>query len=147
MKKKILKSLALVLGTAVIIFHICWFYNYSLYTRFTDGLNELVKFVTFSILEDDYIYHVKFPSYPTFTGNLAVSTSDSEYTLIIWPSRFEATEYGVMFPTGPETFTSIMVNRQLEAENEYDQILIEENRAQLEDLFQKASKRWGNQFE
>lgn len=147
MKKKKYKTLTLIAAIIIFIFHICWFYNYSLYSKFTNGLNELVKFQTFSVLEDGYVYHVKFPSYPTFTGNLAVSLNGSNYTLIIWPSRFENTEYGVMVPIRQDTFTSIMINRQLEAQNEQDQSLVEEHRTQIEDLFQKASNRWGSAFE
>lgn len=146
MKKKILKKVVIVLGVLVIVYHACWFYNYSLFSRFKDGLDVNQKFMSYSSLVDGYIYHVKYPFYTSFIGNLAVATDDSDYTLIIWPSRFTDTEYGVMVPTGNDSFTSIMINEKVEAENEYDQVLIDKNKEQIEDLFQKATERWGDGY-
>lgn len=147
MKKNLSKKVAVILSFNVIIFHICWIYNYSLFMKFTDGLNELKKFETFSVLKDNYIYHVKFPYYLRFTGNLAVATSKNEYTLIIWPSRYKQTEYGVMLPIEEDTVISIMIDKNLKAEDQYDQIYVEQNREQIEDLFQKAYDKWGGQYE
>lgn len=147
MKKKIVRWTAAIFALIVIVFHICWFYNYFLFTKFTDGLNEFKKFVTFSILEENYVYHVKLPSYLTFTGNLAVSNGNGEYSLIIWPSRFQDTKYGVRIPIENEATVSIMISRDLEAEDEYDQPIVDESREHILDLFEKASKRWGTDFE
>lgn len=143
MKKKIVRCIWIALGICIIVFHIFWIYNYLLFSKYIDGLNEFIKFQSYSVLEDDFIYHVKFPSYLSFTGNLAVSTKNSEYTLIIWPSRFRDTRYGVMIPIENNTFASIMLNQEMKSEDVYDQIYIDENMEQIEELFYKASERWG----
>ena len=142
MKKKIVKYICIALGVCIIVYHIFWIYNYLLFTKYVDGLDELVKFQSYSVLEDDFIYHVKFPYYLYFTGNLAVSTKDSEYTLIIWPSRFRDTRYGVRIPFENNGFTEIMLNQELKSEYAEDQIYIDENKEQIEELFYRASERW-----
>lgn len=147
MNKKLIKWTVIVFMFGVIIYHVFWFYNYSMYNKYTEGLNELRKFTTFSILENDTVYHVKFPSYPTFTGNLAVATGDGEYSLIIWPSRYTDTEYGARITMDNDTYVSIMINRNLETDIEKNQLLIDEHRDKIEELFQKATARWGTLFE
>lgn len=142
MKKKIVKYIWIALGICIIVYHIFWIYNYLLFTKYVDGLNELKKFQSYSVLENDFIYHVKFPYYLYFTGNLAVSTKDSEYTLIIWPSRFRDTRYGVRIPFENNGFTCIMLNQEMKAEDANDQIYIDESKKQIEELFYKAFERW-----
>lgn len=147
MKKKFFKIVALIVGIVVIVFHIVWFYNYSLFEKFTDGLKEIKRFESFSTIESGYIYHVKCPSYTSFTGNLGVVTENNEYALIIWPSRFKDTEYGVMIPSENGNSISVMINKELMAEDKYDQIYIDENRDQIEVLFEKAYEKWGEKYE
>lgn len=149
MKKKRVRGVIIIFSILIIVFHICWFYNYSLYLHLTDGLDEFVKFQSYSILEDNFIYHVKRPSYMSFTGNLAISTKDGEYTLIIWLSRFKSSKYGIILPIGNDRDESIslMIDKNLMTENEYDQIFIEENREQIEELFYRAYVRWGDRVE
>lgn len=146
MKKKILRFMAFLCLAGVVIYNVCWFYNYYLFTQFTDGLDELEKFNMYSILEDDYIYDVAFPSYLSFTGNLCVSTGNNEYSLLIWPSRYKDTEYGVMIPSENDSIIGIMVNRELEAEDKFDQPYVEQCKKELEILFEKADARWGKKF-
>lgn len=146
MKKKSYKIVAVIIGIAVLIFHIFWFYNYSLFQRFTDDLDEIIRFQTYSKSEDGYIYHVKLPSYTSFTGNLGIVKDNSEYALIIWPSRFKDTEYGVMIPDENGSTISIMISKELMAEDKYDQFYIDESKIQIEALFRRADEKWGRDY-
>jgi hypothetical protein len=149
--KKILKAIGIFCTTAFIIFNLVWFSNYLMYRKFTDGLQEIMSFSAYDILVDGYGYHVKFPDYLSFTGNLAVITEDNKYTLIIWPSLFAETKYGVMVVTESNEYTDffvqIMIDRDLVSEYDDDQALIDQHRENIEDLFQKANARWGTEFE
>lgn len=149
MKKRIFKEIIIAFGIVIVIFNMIWLYNYSLFKEFNNGLEEYKKFQTYSTYEDGYSYNLKFPSYLSFVGNLAVSVHDGDnsYTLIIWPSRFKDTKYGVMVPEGHGGNVSIMISEDLEAEDEYDQIYIDENIEQIEVLFQKAHEKFGTKFE
>ncbi|MGM0123641.1 hypothetical protein IGI37_001013 [Enterococcus sp. AZ194] len=48
----------------------------------------------FNDSETGFLLNVKYPSYGTLTGNLAVQTADSQYALIIWPKVNNKTETG-----------------------------------------------------
>lgn len=52
-----------------------------------------------------------------------------------------------MLPIEEDTVISIMIDKNLKAEDQYDQIYVEQNREQIEDLFQKAFDKWGGQYE
>lgn len=148
-KKKVKKMFIAFVGIFIIIYHGCWVYNFLLYTKFTEGMEETKKFSYYDAFEDGYIYDVMFPAYLYFTGNLAVSAKvgDNDISLLIWPSRFKKTEFGVMLPAVGNSIQSIMIDKNGIALEEYEKQATEEYKEEIENLFQKASERWGEDFD
>ncbi len=146
--KKVLYLFGGILGGIILLFNICWVWNYCTYNKYKDeGLDELQKFFTYAVLEEGFIYNVNYPFYLSFTGNLCVATEDSRYVLIIWPYAWKETEYGVMITGEDDRFVSIEIDRNLVAEDPEFQQLVDENREHIEELFRKGEERWGQRFE
>lgn len=143
MKKKTGLLIVGVIVGVFILFNVCWYItSYSLYNKYIGGMEEFRKNVSYVLSENGYNYNVKFPSYLSFTGNLCVATDDDKYALIIWPSFYKDTEYGVQIIASDGLLYSIMIDKNLNSlEPDYED-LIQENAYIIKTLFEKAKERW-----
>lgn len=101
---------------------------------------------TYSTYEDNYAYTVAMPFIFSFTGNLGILNMDNGDTIIIWPSCYKETKYGFMITTNEGEAYSIELDENLETENVYDQEVLDMNREKIEELYNKAREKWGNDF-
>ncbi|TRZ36166.1 hypothetical protein CEQ21_11285 [Niallia circulans] len=84
----------------------------------------------------------KYPDSLSFTGNLGVTTDDKKYALLIWPSFFGKTEYGLQLVDEKNEMHSITINKNTQAINEEYRDLIKHNKETINILFNKAAKMW-----
>ncbi|MEG1179994.1 MAG: hypothetical protein RSD42_06260, partial [Oscillospiraceae bacterium] len=63
------------------------------------------------------------------------------YVLLIWPVVFGEDEYGVLINGDKETY-SVYVDKFMKAKDPREQYIIDEHKAQVEKLFEKANKFW-----
>ncbi|EOL43189.1 hypothetical protein [Enterococcus phoeniculicola] len=80
-----------------VAYNIAFFYFKSQFkpyaTKDFSAMQEDLSYY-FNDSDNGFLLNVKFPSYGTLTGNLAVATADSKYALIIWPKLSGDTEIG-----------------------------------------------------
>ena len=103
--KKPIKVAFIFLIILIILFNAIWFLNNSLvYSKYKKAVGYNAQSRDYSINKDGYLYYVKTPSYPQFTGNLSITKevrlkegSKSIYScdIIIWPSLFGKSEIGI----------------------------------------------------
>lgn len=90
-KKK--KKLIMIIGTSILslflIYNAAYFYVRSTYHPYITNFDTTIKNFSYHKTDDTkhYVANVKYPSYGSFTGNLAISTANSDYGLIIWPKH------------------------------------------------------------
>lgn len=107
-KKKIIKIAAIVIGGLFLIWSLVWYFtSYCYYMQYDNALKRLNDYEKIDAFrasahdDDGYNYSVKYPSFLSWTGNIAISepmTEDYQLDsgLIVWFSKFEETEYGVI---------------------------------------------------
>ena len=103
--KKPIKVAFIFLIILIILFNAFWFLNNSLvYSKYKKAVGYNAKSHDYSINKDGYLYYVKTPSYPQFTGNLSINkevrlveANKAVYScaIIIWPSLFGKLEIGI----------------------------------------------------
>ncbi|MEG1819966.1 MAG: hypothetical protein RR012_07840 [Oscillospiraceae bacterium] len=133
-KKKILIILIVLFGIYNAIWSIIINDIYSPVQDFLDGKEYITD-------EEYYSYSLSKPYYLQYTGNLAVTDKDGNYVLLIWPVVFGEDEYGVLINGDKETY-SVYVDKFMKAKDPREQHIIDENKAQVEKLFEKANKFW-----
>lgn len=102
---------------------------------------ELLKGKEYITDDENYSYSVSKPYYLQYTGNFAVTDKEGKYALLIWPAVFGKDEYGVLINDYEKT-SSVYVDRSMNAIDSREQYIIDENKAQIEKLFEKANKFW-----
>ncbi|MEG0978802.1 MAG: hypothetical protein RSD17_03850 [Oscillospiraceae bacterium] len=133
-KKKILIILIVLFGIYNAIWSIIINDIYSPVQDFLDGKEYITD-------EEYYSYSLSKPYYLQYTGNLAVTDKDGNYVLLIWPVVFGEDEYGVLINGDKETY-SVYVDKFMKAKDPREQYIIDEHKAQVEKLFEKANKFW-----
>ncbi len=145
MRKK--KKMIIILATIFsmfIVYNLFWYAWMNVkYSNYTGELNEFIPNRSYVLSQNAYLYNVKFPDYLSLVGNLAVSTEDNKYALIIWPSFIGDNKYGVQITDENKQTYSIIINRDLSVIDEAHKNLIEKNKEQIETLFIKAKDMWG----
>ncbi|MFJ7405713.1 MULTISPECIES: hypothetical protein [unclassified Lysinibacillus] len=113
------------------------------YSKYIGDLDVFIPNRSYILSHNAYLYNVKFPDYLSLVGNLAVSTGDNKYALIIWPSFIGDNKYGIQITDENKQTYSIMINRDLSVIDDVHEELIDNNKEQVETLFTKAQEMWG----
>lgn len=144
-QKKIITVVIFVIAL-FIMYNIIWFgwreKKYNLYVKNMETFIEQVSYVHTD--EEGYLYNVKKPDYLCYTGNLCVASPNGEEALLIWPRVFGGYKYGLQVEKDNEVY-SIMLNKDLEAEDVEAEELVEENREAITTLNAKAVKMWSTE--
>lgn len=145
--KKQIKIMAIITLIILLIFgiiNIVWYkVIHSEYAPYTIGLEEFKKNVSYVLEEDGFLYNVKLPDYLSFTGNLCVATNDGKYALLIWPNAFNnSAEYGIQIENEDKEILSIMVDKNINAFEDHQEEVINDNREIINELLEKAKGRW-----
>lgn len=148
MKKNLKKIIIGIVGLAL-AYSLLWFANskyvYSPYTKEVPK-HESGLYVLYD-KKTNYIYNVKTPEFPSFTGNLGVSDNEGS-GLIIWPGFFGKNyEYGVRIKDGDSTY-------QIELDGDMNFIDTDENLKEvynrnkelIDDMYESAEKAWKIDF-
>lgn len=139
------KMLSGVIGVVLlfVIYNAFWLiYTGTTYGKLSEGMIEDPKWVSYHIIEDSgYIYSVKYPNYLSLTGNVAISSPDDRFSMIIWPRIFKD-EYGIMLADEENNSYEIMVNKDGEAQIADNQAILDAHRDQVSLLLDKASSKW-----
>lgn len=146
MKKKKSKIIIAVSSIFVLfsIFNLLWYLSYKNYSNYSENLEEFVPRKSYVLKKEGYLFNVKYPDYLSFTGNLAVATNDEKIALIIWPSYFGKTKYGIQIEDEDKMIHSIMIEKNRKAVNSKDRKMIESNMVDIKSLFQKSEVMWGD---
>jgi len=140
------KLIMIIVSTCIVLFalyNLSWLYlTRAKYNQFSNDMQEIMVNRTYVIQEDGYLYNVKYPDYLSFTGNLGVATDDEKYALLIWPSFYGKTEYGLQLVDEKNETHSVMINKNRQAINEEYRDLIRRNKETINILFNKAAKMW-----
>lgn len=142
-KKKIIIALATILSM-FIVYNLLWYAWMNVkYSQYTGDLDEFIPNRSYILSQNAYLYNVKLPDYLSLVGNLAVSTDDNKYALIIWPSFIGDNKYGIQITDENKQTYSIMINRDLSVIDDVHEEIIDNNKEQVETLFKKAQDMWG----
>ena len=148
MKKKSKVILVCVLALAV-LYSLVWLINvkyvYSPWTRVVPK-HESGLYVLYDE-KTNFIYNVKPPTFPSFTGNLGVSDNEGS-GLIIWPGFFGKNyEYGVMIQEEGTTY-EIHLDDQMKIldEDEALQKVYRKNQTLIREMWESAEKMWDLDF-
>jgi hypothetical protein len=145
MRKK--KKMIIILATIFsmfIVYNLLWYAWMNVkYSKYTGDLEEFIPNRSYVLSQNAYLYNVKFPDYLSLVGNLAVSTEDNKYALIIWPSFIGDNQYGIQITDENKQTYSIMINRDLSVIDDVHEEIIDNNKEQVETLFKKAQDMWG----
>lgn len=139
--KKILIFIILVF----VVLNISWFSITSIkYNKFIKDLPKFGPGLAYGTLKDGYNYSVIKPNYLHYTGNLAVSNSETGELLIIWPLIFGGYEYGIRVEqdgVGYEIYVDENMN-PIDKDDTYAVQAIEKNKAGIEALLSNANEMW-----
>lgn len=144
MKKKII-YIIIIWATMFCCYNLFWYFGeYKPYKDLQNDFPEIensgVKIYTD---EDNYQYSVSVPDYLLWNGNLAVAEADVQYALIIWMHPFKkGFSQGIMFNGYNDLNTQIMLKDSDTAEEQEDQLIVEENSMIISMLFEKANNIW-----
>jgi hypothetical protein len=148
MRIKKLNKTIIIISIIVLLFgvyNLMWFQlTKSKYRNYINGMDEFRKNVSYVQNNGDgYLYNVKFPEYPTYTGNLAIATRDNKYSLIIWPNIFNNDfKYGVQIENENNEVISIRVDENMDSINEYDKEMTDKNKEILNELYYISKNKW-----
>ena len=150
MKKRTKILLSLLFGV-ILLFHLAWagnyFLNYRPYTK-TVPMHESGEYF---LMTDNYDLSVAMPSYPTFTGNLAITNKNDDLSFIIWPSIGATPEIGLQI-LGPDGVTySVILDQSLNYDSgknpsdmpkeQINQLIID-RRTEMDEMYDYAKKSW-----
>ncbi len=95
MKLNKLKLIISAIILSLLTYHILWFINYQ---QFSKPGGYLKGYRNYSKEVDNLIISYKPPTYPSFSGNYAVTSDKGEITIIVWPKRLfrNETRIGLM---------------------------------------------------
>lgn len=139
------KNIFILIIIAFVALNIIWFSITSVkYNKFIKDLPRFGSIYSYGTLKDGYNYHVKKPSYLSYTGNLAVSNNETGELLIIWPLIFGGYEYGIRLEEdgiGYEFYVDENMN-PINKEDPYAVQCIEKNKSSIDVLLSKANEMW-----
>ena len=146
-KKRVIIKLFLLLLIVFLSYNLFWLGSvYKKYVGYAAGMeafhNEKINQFfdpCYSTQENKMTYSVQCPEYLSLDGNLAVSKGD--LLLIIWPSIFGDTEYGLKKNSLARSY-EVMVNERMEPIDPNDASLIEPDVASFNKLMQAAKLKW-----
>lgn len=127
----------------VIAIHLTWFgWRFIRYNRFISGFDTFIAQLSYiHKTEDRYHFNVKFPDYPTLSGNLGVTSPDGRHALVIWPKIFYGYRYGVQVQVNKLIYQIELDEDLKPIDPQFDQIF-REHLAPLRDLFIRATEIW-----
>lgn len=146
MKKKI-TILIIIMISMIALYTILWYGNAQLVFSEYEKENFQAPPVGSGKIKEigEYVLIVKKPDYGTFTGNLGITGQHSNISIIIWPSLFKDTKYGLIIGDG-KVFSHIEVDEKfsvLDKTNTQAQQLIEKNWDELQKQRKILHDAWG----
>lgn len=145
MKRKRKKGVKYTIITVILVFvlfNIIWFANYGyVYFKYASKVeyNEDGEIYIEADKETGVTYSVTFPSYPFFTSDVYLNTSDGDF--IIYPKLFGGCEIIYTNDNDKELVIHFDENMQLIGENNVG--TIDENREDIERLLDFTYDKWG----
>lgn len=145
-KKKII-VIAGIAGIAILIgIHLAGYLTvFEFYTDKYEGMEDIEKGI-YHLADDGYVYTVAMPKIihieKTKGGNLAVSTADDKYSLLIWPVAFGNIEYGVSIYVDEYESYTILLDQDRNPIQEADADILAQHEAGISGLFERADARW-----
>ncbi len=139
------KNILILIIVAFVVLNISWFSITSIkYNKFVKDLPRFGPVHSYGTLKDGYNYHVKKPDYLQYTGNLAVSNSETGELLIIWPLIFGGYEYGIRVEQDGKRYEFYVDEnmKPIDKEDTYAVQAIEKNKSSIEALLSKANEMW-----
>lgn len=148
MKKNLKKIIIGIVGLAL-AYSLVWFANskyvYSPYTKEVPK-HESGLYVRYDD-KTNYIYNVKTPEFPSFTGNLGVSDNEGS-GLIIWPGFFGKNyEYGARIKDGDLTY-QIKLDKDMNLIDKDENLkeVYKKNKELIDNMYESAEKVWKMDF-
>jgi hypothetical protein len=97
--------------------------------------------------DEKYDYHVKYPDYLTFDGNMSVgspATEENPFTdaLIIWPKVSGGYNFGVLLYENDMEY-SIYIDSEGNALSKEDEDIVSRHSDSIRNLLMMADERWG----
>ena len=148
--KRIWKYILLAL-VAILLFNMAWFiWREISYRRY---VTDDMKPTMFSSVwvpryhvkdKEGYQFNVKYPNYPSFTGNLAITVpTDDPFgdSIIIWPLLFANDEYGIMIADAGTEYQIYIDSSGNAIDPEYAEI-VSRHSDTICDLLQRAFDKW-----
>ena len=151
--KKNVRKIILAVVILFAAYNMIWFaWSHITYGKLSIGMKK-GDFGSFAapryLYTDDggYDYLVKYPDYPTFTGNMSVgspTTEDNVFTdaLIIWPKISGGYDFGVLLYEN-DMEHAIYIDSEGNALSKEDEDIVSRHSDMIRDLLMKADKRWG----
>lgn len=147
--KKNLKKVVTGILVLALAYSLIWFANskyvYAPYTK------EVPKHESgLYVLHDEktnYIYNVKTPEFPSFTGNLGVSDNEGS-GLIIWPGFFGKNyDYGARIKDGDSIY-QIKLDKDMNLIDKDENLkeVYNRNKELIDDMYESAEKVWKIDF-
>lgn len=140
-------KLLIILSVLVLLFglwNIVWFImTNNRYEAFLSAVPES-KHDNHVIEKNGYVYSVKRPGYLSFTGNLAIISSEYKETLIIWPLMDGSYEYGIRVQKDGQVH-ELTLDEQLRPIDPNDSriaSLVADLEPQINALYKKATDMW-----
>lgn len=99
--KPFMKKIGVAIGALIIIsflsYTMTYFYLQHIYKQYSHNFEVTIKNLSYHKVDNttDLLANVKFPGFGTLTGNLAISTPDNKFAIIIWPKVIGRPEVGL----------------------------------------------------
>lgn len=152
-KMKVGKKVLTIIVGVMLVWNIFWGINYYTYYKFVGAYTK--DKICYIKGDGKYTYSVSCPTYFDFTGNFAVSNdNENNLFLIIWPNLFMlgSEKTGIMINDN-EVVYSFYVDEKMnytpskdipytDEEEKYIDVLLEENRVKLNEMWSLANKEW-----
>lgn len=163
-RKKAIKTCAVILLAAVLIFHAVWLVNFLRYRPFVSRIPKDEVGNRGYTDEDKTVYSAFYPHYPDFTGNLSVmqmrnanqKVGDCYLDMVIWPLPFRNRyEFGVTVSTvtaiGEDGSFTVFNTRFVMDENKHflkepypeEREVFRQYESMIDEYYKKAIAMWG----
>lgn len=139
-RKKGIKAIIIVV-ILFVLFNILWFANYGyVYFKYASKVEyyEVTETYHETDQETGVTYAITFPSYPSFTSNVFLNTSNGDF--IIYPKLFGGCE---ICYTNDNNEMSVWFDEDMQLIEKYSDGTIDENREDIERLLDLAYDKWG----
>lgn len=137
------KLLIIIILCVLIALHVVWFvWRQAKYSSYASDMEPFIKYLSAIHTDSDgYVYNVKYPDYPSLTGNLAIATPDDSVGLIIWPHVLTGYSAGVQIEKDGFTY-NIELNDSFEASKPEDKAVFAQYRDEVDLLVDRAEDFW-----